>query len=198
MQLKGPIKRGDGIVLDRGRTDFPSLSPYLSSPLFYFFVYDISRYLFLICLGNPEEQEEGGAVYEVLDSKGRPIPKGEEVDSGTVTISFGRSACDIGCYIYSGFSYLAFCDRALFFSCLVLSCFVSSITSVKGKSLVILYVHTFILFPYPHLSHVPFFPSMIIYFFCFSPPNPYIPSPFLFFSFFLLFFTLEMQLIIQE
>ena len=47
----------------------------------------------LSCSGNPEEQEEGGAVYEVLDSRGRPIPKGEEVESGIVTISFGRSAC---------------------------------------------------------------------------------------------------------
>jgi U32 family peptidase len=61
VQLKGPIKRGDGIVLDRGA---------------------------------PEEQEEGGAVYEVLDSKGRPIGKGEEVQDGTVTLSFGRNAVD--------------------------------------------------------------------------------------------------------
>ena len=61
VQLKGPIKRGDGIVLDRGA---------------------------------PEEKEEGGAVYEVLDSKGRPIPKGEEVHEGTVTLSFGRNAVD--------------------------------------------------------------------------------------------------------
>ena len=41
-------------------------------------------------LGNPEEKEEGGAVYEVLDSRGRPVEKGEEVESGKVTLSFGR------------------------------------------------------------------------------------------------------------
>lgn len=61
VHLKGPIKRGDGIVLDRG---------------------------------SPEEKEEGGAVYEVLDSKGRPIARGEEVQDGTVTLSFGRNAVD--------------------------------------------------------------------------------------------------------
>ena len=40
--------------------------------------------------GNPEEKEEGGAVYEVLNSMGRPIERGQEVDSGRVTLSFGR------------------------------------------------------------------------------------------------------------
>ena len=41
-------------------------------------------------IGSPEEREEGGAVYEVLDHKGRPIPKGAEVQEGVVTLSFGR------------------------------------------------------------------------------------------------------------
>ena len=41
-------------------------------------------------IGSPEEKEEGGSVYEVLDHKGRPIPKGEEVHEGVVTLSFGR------------------------------------------------------------------------------------------------------------
>ena len=36
-------------------------------------------------------------MYEVLDSRGRPIMKGEEVNSGTVTLSFGR--CEQGVYL---------------------------------------------------------------------------------------------------
>ena len=63
VQLSGPIKRGDGVVFDRG---------------------------------SPEEREEGGHVYEVLDSRGRSIAtnKAEEVSTGMVTLTFGRRAVD--------------------------------------------------------------------------------------------------------
>jgi len=41
---------------------------------------------------QPEEAEEGGAVYEVWDPKGRPVAKGAEPDHGTVTLFFARGA----------------------------------------------------------------------------------------------------------
>jgi len=63
VKLSGPIKRGDGVVFDRG---------------------------------SPEEPEEGGHVYEVIDTRGRSIAvnKAEEVSKGSVTLTFGRRAID--------------------------------------------------------------------------------------------------------
>ena len=63
VRLCGPIKRGDGVVFDRGA---------------------------------PEEKEEGGHVYEVLDSRGRSVAatKEEEKEEGEVTPTFGRRAVD--------------------------------------------------------------------------------------------------------
>ena len=42
--------------------------------------------------GSPEDREEGGHVYEVLDARGRSIAasKADEVAEGTVTLTFGR------------------------------------------------------------------------------------------------------------
>ena len=58
-----PIKRGDGVVFDRG---------------------------------EPELREEGGHVYELLDSRGRSVAatKADEVSRGSYTLTFGRRAVD--------------------------------------------------------------------------------------------------------
>jgi putative protease len=65
VKLCGPLKRGDGVVFDRG---------------------------------SPEEREEGGHVYEILDARGRSIAatKADEVSEGSVTLTFGRRAVDAG------------------------------------------------------------------------------------------------------
>lgn len=64
VRLRGPIKRGDGVVFDCGR---------------------------------PEDREEGGSVYEVMDKTGKSVGKvgEEEVSSGTVVLTFGRGAVDM-------------------------------------------------------------------------------------------------------
>ena len=62
VDLKGPVKRGDGLVFDRG---------------------------------EPEAAEEGGAVYEVADVKGRSLGK-TEVRAGRVGMYFARGGVDWG------------------------------------------------------------------------------------------------------
>lgn len=45
--------------------------------------------------GEPEEREQGGAVYEVCESGAtKALPKGEERSQGTVRLSFGRGTVD--------------------------------------------------------------------------------------------------------
>jgi hypothetical protein len=134
VQLRGPIKRGDGIVLDRGkkkhlmgrqkregrekegrqgkgreveglersrrgrRREAFLIILYPITPCLNLTYYCTRTHTYTLSLththtcniGSPEEREEGGAVYEVLDHKGRPIPKGAEVQEGVVTLSFGR------------------------------------------------------------------------------------------------------------
>jgi putative protease len=64
VSLRGPVKRGDGVVFDCSR---------------------------------PEEREEGGSVYEVIDGRGRSIglPGEKAVDKGMVTLTFGKGAVDM-------------------------------------------------------------------------------------------------------
>ncbi len=64
VSLRGPIKRGDGVVFDCGR---------------------------------PEDREEGGSVYEVLDGRGRSVgaPGEKPLMSGMVTLTFGKGAVDL-------------------------------------------------------------------------------------------------------
>ena len=44
--------------------------------------------------GDPENKEEGGAVYEVLDHRGVSVGKGVETGTGRVTLYFARGAVD--------------------------------------------------------------------------------------------------------
>ena len=106
VELKGPIKRGDGIVLDRGKWVIQWVRKWVSEWCIcgrkdvHTFIHKLHTGTYALThtyplslphtVGNPEEKEEGGAVYEVLDSRGRPVEKGEEVESGKVTLSFGR------------------------------------------------------------------------------------------------------------
>lgn len=56
--------------------------------------------------GRPEQKEEGGSVYEVFHGAAmKSEEKGEEVSSGRVTLTFGRSAVDtsrvqVGDYVW--------------------------------------------------------------------------------------------------
>jgi hypothetical protein len=95
VELAGPVKRGDGLVFDRGLVRPPRptvvgafVANRLQSPSL-----PIATSIVATSIQTqPEEAEEGGAVYEVWDPKGRPVAKGAETDHGTATLFFARGA----------------------------------------------------------------------------------------------------------
>jgi len=100
VELAGPVKRGDGLVFDRGLVRPPCLTVVgafvanrLLSPSLPIATSIVATSIVATSTHTqPEEAEEGGAVYEVWDPKGRPVAKGAEPDHGTATLFFARGA----------------------------------------------------------------------------------------------------------
>jgi hypothetical protein len=63
--------------------------------------------IIITTIGRPEEREEGGAIYEVLDDRGQPIAKGEEVTIFLFFFGF-YSKKNIHCYMYKKQEYLSY------------------------------------------------------------------------------------------